>query len=112
MSNPRLIFWSAVAGLPWMLAGALQAQTAALQALEYEIQNQAFQPAMIEASVGQVVRWTNRDLARHSVTSDDDSWTTAILAVGDAGAYIPNKAGVYAFHCKVHPRMKGVLVVK
>lgn len=59
--------------------------------------------------VGDSILWVNRDLFRHSATSaghfDID------LPVGARRRMVMTKAGTFAFTCKYHPGMKGVITV-
>jgi plastocyanin len=64
-------------------------------------------PAQVHA--GDVIVWDNRDMFRHSATTkgafDID------LPAGKAVKMRVTKAGSFAFLCKYHPGMKGVLKV-
>jgi plastocyanin len=59
--------------------------------------------------VGDSVLWINRDLFRHSATAkghfDID------LSVGAKRRMLLTKAGSFAFTCKFHPEMTGILKV-
>ena len=64
----------------------------------------AFQPTVVEASVGEVIGWTNSDSASHTATlTDDPGCTTATLARGETGALVFTAAGSYPFFCRIHP---------
>lgn len=72
----------------------------------------AFDPATINASVGDVVAWTNNDGTGHTATVDsDESCTTETLAGGATGAIVFNTAGSYPYHCKIHSNMTGTVEV-
>lgn len=75
------------------------------------IEDFAFSPADISASVGQTVTFTNNDSAPHTATLDDGSCTTPSLSKGLAGGLTFNAAGTYPFHCAIHPSMKGTITV-
>lgn len=64
-------------------------------------------PAQVHA--GDVIVWDNRDMFRHSATAkgafDVD------LPAGKAVRMRMTKSGSFAFVCKYHPGMKGVLKV-
>ncbi|VVB58222.1 Halocyanin [Candidatus Anstonella stagnisolia] len=72
----------------------------------------AFNPASIEIAKGTTVTWTNKDSVPHSVTSDNGAFDTGIFQSGGEGSYTFNAPGTYAYHCSVHPSMKGTVVVK
>jgi plastocyanin len=67
-------------------------------------------PASVEA--GSAVEITNTDSAPHTVTADDGAFDSSqIDPDGSASITAPSEPGTYAFHCEVHPTMKGELVV-
>ena len=56
--------------------------------------------------------WTNADDNDHTVTSDDkDVFASDNLGNGDKFRFKFEKAGKFPYHCKYHPRMKGVIIV-
>jgi plastocyanin len=62
---------------------------------------------------GAAIKVTNSDSAPHSVTADDGhSFDTGTLSTGDSAAIRVAQAGRYAYHCTIHPFMKGELVVQ
>ena len=72
----------------------------------------AFQPTLLEATVGTTVTWVNASAVAHSVAGDD-------LGFDDSGLIDPeqsysatfNTPGAYAYHCAPHPGMEGVIIV-
>jgi plastocyanin len=54
-----------------------------------KIENFSFEPRELKVSVGTTVTWINEDDVPHTAT-----------------------AGTYPYYCKVHPHMKGIIVVK
>jgi plastocyanin len=79
--------------------------------IDVAIADFTFDPADIQATVGQTVTFTNNDSAPHTATLDDDSCTTAQIANGGSEGLTFNVAGTYPFHCNVHPNMKGTITV-
>jgi plastocyanin len=71
----------------------------------------AFDPADIQAAVGQTVTFTNNDSAPHTATLDDGSCTTPNISTGGSDGLTFNAAGTYPFHCNVHPNIKGTITV-
>ena len=53
---------------------------------------------------------TNRDGFTHTVTSDDGVFDVTVNG-GKTKSMPSLKPGTYAFHCKIHPSMKGTLTV-
>lgn len=76
------------------------------------IKNFAFDPGTVAAKVGEKVTWTNGDSTKHTVTFDDASVTSS--GEFDGGATFSqaiSKAGSFAYHCAIHPNMKGTVTV-
>lgn len=72
----------------------------------------AFVPATVNASVGDVIVWTNEDSVPHTATlTDDSACTTPKLASGETGGLTFTAAGTYPFFCMVHPDMRGTIEV-
>ena len=65
-------------------------------------------PANLKA--GDVLVWENRDMFRHTATAKDGSFNVDLPA-GAKGKTVLRKPGTFAFSCKYHPGMKGVLKV-
>jgi len=79
-------------------------------ASQVTIQGSAFSPTPITVPQGGSVQWHNAETTSlsHTATSDVGLWTTTTLTPGTTSTAIPFKAaGVYAYHCKIHPFMHG-----
>ncbi len=78
------------------------------------IQNFAFNPKEITVKAGQTISFTNKDLAGHSLTSDDGtSFDTGVKGQNQSGAFTaPTTPGTYTFHCTPHPGITGTLIVE
>jgi plastocyanin len=74
----------------------------------------AFTPPSVTVSVGQTVGWAFQDANPHTVTADDDSFTSPKggLANGKTYSHTFDKAGTYRYHCFIHPQMLGTVVVQ
>ena len=74
----------------------------------------AFTPPSVTASVGETVAWVFQDANPHTVTADDDSFTSARggLANGKTYAHTFDKPGTYKYHCFIHPQMLATVVVQ
>jgi plastocyanin len=75
------------------------------------IRDFAFAPPVLVAPTGTTVRWTNQDGAAHTTTSDTGVWDSGTLAGGQSFPHTFAQAGVFAYHCAIHPGMTGALVV-
>ena len=75
------------------------------------IENFAFSPAETQILYGVTVVWTNKDAATHRIVADDGSFDSGDLAQGATFAHTFSKMGTYAYHCSIHPSMKGKITV-
>lgn len=97
------------ADTPVEAACATSSDAAAVEAL---IQDFSFDPNPVEAKTGEVIVWTNRDGAPHTVTLDDGSCKTGnVSAGGGTGGLVFAEPGEYPFFCSIHPSMKGTIVI-
>ena len=72
-----------------------------------------FVPETLTVQHGAHVRVTNSDGAPHTVTADDGHSFDSGTVATDASATIRvAKTGHFAYHCTIHPYMKGELVVE
>jgi len=78
---------------------------------EVFIQGMAFSPTTLNVTAGTVVKWTNKDALVHTVTSDSTLFDSGNIAVNGVYSYTFNSAGTFTYHCKIHPTMKGTVVV-
>jgi plastocyanin len=72
----------------------------------------AFSPASLTIHVGDIVVWTNKDSAAHTVTSDSGTELSS-SSISNEGTYSHKftSAGTYSYHCTVHPSMHGIVTV-
>jgi plastocyanin len=81
-------------------------------AVAASMKNIAFDPATINAKVGDTITWTNNDTTTHTVTLDNQSaCDTGNITPGATGSLTFTAAGTYAFHCKIHSSMKGTITI-
>ena|SRR2546423_391468 len=72
----------------------------------------AYQPNPATVQSGQAVTWTWEDQGnQHSVTADDGSFESCLQGAGSTFTTTFTKTGTYAYHCSIHPRMKGSVKV-
>jgi len=69
-------------------------------------------PPMLGVPVGSTVTWVNHDEEPHTITSATGAFTSAGLVNDDTFMQTFTKPGTYEYFCKVHPFMKGTVVVK
>jgi plastocyanin len=84
----------------------------------------AFTPNPVSVSLASatagLVQWVNNDQTggvyggtgtTHNITADDGSFTSGNLAPGATFGETFTVAGSYAYHCSIHPTMKGTVIV-
>lgn len=76
------------------------------------IQNFAFSAPTVRIKKGARVTWTNLDSAPHTATSDAGTFTSATLAKGASYSFTFNTVGNFPYYCKLHPSMKGTIIVE
>ena len=69
-----------------------------------------FQPATVTISRGSKVRFSNTSGTTHTATRKG-SFDTGRIKSGKAATVQFNAKGTFAFHCKIHPFMKGRVIV-
>jgi plastocyanin len=78
------------------------------------IENFAFVPKELQVAAGTVVTWQNADDVPHTATSKDEPqvFDSGPLDTDGKFSFTFSKPGKYAYYCKVHPHMTGVVLVK
>ncbi|MDD1689671.1 MAG: cupredoxin family copper-binding protein [Methanoregula sp.] len=79
------------------------------------IKNFAFDPASLTVKAGTTVTWTNQDSVPHIIASDTGSpaaFSSSSLSTGASYSFTFTQAGTYAYHCTIHPSMKGTIIVQ
>ena len=74
------------------------------------IDNFAFSPAALKVKMGQQVTWTNKQGVAHTVTAGGGAFDHPMPS-GATFSFTFAKAGTFAYHCTIHPFMKGTVVV-
>ena len=77
------------------------------------IRNMMFTPSQATVLKGESVIWSNNDNTEHTVTIDHGNGPDSdAIQPGSTFSYKFNEAGSYQYHCKLHPSMRGTIVVK
>ena len=99
---------------PHRAAHAAPVRTAekAAAANEVLIQDFDFAPATLTVSVGTTVTWSNRDDEAHLVNSTTDVFKSPPLDTDEKFSFKFAAPGTYPYYCKLHPQMKGQIVVQ
>ena len=82
------------------------------ETVQASIDNFAFAPKQLTVKAGATVVWTNKDDTPHTVTSDDNVFSSPAMGTNQNFHYTFDKPGKFPFHCKLHPTMTGVVVVQ
>jgi plastocyanin len=77
-----------------------------------EINNFMFTPKTLTVPVGATVTWKFDDSTQHTVTADDNSFTSQVLGSGQTYTHTFTSAGTVNYHCSIHTFMTGSIVVK
>ena len=71
-----------------------------------------YDPATVNAKVGDTVAWDFQDnSAQHSVTADDSSFDSCLQNSGAKFMVTFSKAGDFKYHCQIHAQMLGEIKV-
>ncbi len=76
------------------------------------IRDMAFVPATLTVRAGDKVTFVNDDDDAHTATADDGSWDSEGLANRERWTHAFTTPGKLAYHCTVHPGMRGTIVVR
>jgi plastocyanin len=93
------------------MAGADAVANVASAGTAVTIADSKYQPKTLRTKVGTTVKWSNEDPLAHTVSADDNSFTSAFLTKGHSYKHAFTKAGKYPYHCKIHPYMTGMVIV-
>lgn len=78
---------------------------------EVLIKSVAFNPQEVKATVGKPVTWKFDDGGlQHTVTADDNSFDSGRMSSGTYARTF-SAAGTINYHCQVHSRMHGTIIV-
>ena len=80
---------------------------------EVSIINMNFSPASLTVKKGTAIKWINNDNVSHTVTENDgkNGPSAPPMQPGSAYSFTFNEAGVFHYHCSIHPDMTGVVTV-
>jgi plastocyanin len=79
---------------------------------QVRIEGMRFVPDRLEVAAGDTVVWTNKDFLPHSVTAGGARVESGDLAPGKTFRFVARTKGEMSYICRLHPVMKGALVVK
>ena len=79
---------------------------------EVRIEGMKFDPERLEVAAGDTVVWTNRDVVPHTVTAGGAKVESGEIAPNKSWRFVAKKKGEMPYLCRLHPVMKGLLLVK
>jgi plastocyanin len=101
--------WTLVAALA---ALALLGRAAAVPPQPIAIVDFAFTPATAPEPYNAPITWTNTGAFAHTVTFDTLAIDSGTLAPGQSFAVTLPITGSFAYHCAIHPTMRGTITVQ
>jgi plastocyanin len=116
MQRPRFWILVALLALPCTVlavgrGGAAEPTASASAAKTVSIVNYAFRPGTLTVKRGARVAFDNTANTAHTATRGG-SFDTKRLAPGAAKTVRFNQRGTFAYHCRIHPFMKGKVIVE
>lgn len=85
---------------------------AGARVLVVEMRDFAFTPERLAAGIGDTIVWLNRDVAPHTATATDSTWSSARLEAGERWTWVVTAAGEHEYLCAYHPSMRGTIAVE
>ena len=79
---------------------------------EVSIESLQFKPATLTIKAGEKVIWTNNDDRDHTVIAKGGGFKSGVIHRGESFSFSFEKSGNFAYGCRLHPRMKGMIVVE
>src|SRR5262245_59755129 len=80
------------------------------ETIQVTIDKLVFAPAEVNAKVGDTIEWVNKDALVHTATATNGDWNVNIPGI-QRGRIVLEKSGAADYYCKLHPNMKGRIVV-
>ena len=86
--------------------------------IQVEVVDFSFRPDTVDARVGDIIRWIQRDATPHTVTSSDpppgvpDGFDQPVDAPGDVVEVVLTRPDTIAYFCRPHPFMQGTIFVR
>jgi plastocyanin len=82
------------------------------QTHQIDINNMKFNPASVTVAKGDTVQWNNKMTMDHTVTPDKNEFpSSGDIGPGKSFSHTFGASGTVAYHCEIHPRMKGTVIV-
>ena len=76
------------------------------------IEGMKFVPERIEVAAGDTIVWTNKDFLPHTVSAPEKKVESGDIAANGAWKLVARQKGEMPYFCRLHPGMRGTLMVK
>ena len=73
--------------------------------------NKSFHPGIIRVNAGDTVKWENKDIGAHTVTSKDGTFDSGMIMKGGSFENKFEQKGTFDYFCALHPWMRGSVQV-
>lgn len=97
--------------LPLLIAAVLPAPARRPTTHRVSIREFQFVPARVEVAQGDIVVWTNHDVAPHTATAKR-AFDSKKLNQGKSWSMVARQKGSFRYLCLFHPSMQAELIVK
>lgn len=82
------------------------------QTHQVDINNMKYIPASVTVAKGDTVQWNNKMTMDHTVTPDKKEFpSSGDIGPGKSFSHTFSASSTVAYHCEIHPRMKGTVIV-
>ena len=75
------------------------------------IRQMQFIPAQLSVDDGDTIEWKNEDIYSHTVTANDGSFDSGLIAPGQSWKTTVTRTGSVGYHCRPHPNMTASIVI-
>jgi len=86
------------------------------ETVKVEVSDSGYSPAEITIKVGDTVSWVNTGYNSHTITTTEKylegKSVDLIVGANQIVTKTFDKAGTYEYYCKVHPNIKGKVIVE
>ena len=80
---------------------------------DIRIQSYKFYPEILRIKAGDTITWTNADIVPHTITSDSNKEIDSKeFNKDETFSHKFDQKGAYSYHCKLHSRMQGTIIVE
>ena len=79
---------------------------------EVLIKDFVFEPAEIKVKPGTTIVWNNQDAAAHEIHTNIRDYQRESFGQGESFEIDFISPGTYNYHCHIHPRMSGTIIVE